>query len=119
MFFDENGKANGPTWVKLSIQKLIDFFEVETLDDVIELVDDDPKLLTEMGKILFNLMLYGYDRSNDSFTLEYRDMKALYGLLRQDVDASFLNYYKLSEAGKKGGRPRKEPETYTLPNKPE
>ena len=28
MFYNTDGKADGPAWVKLSIQKLIDFFEV-------------------------------------------------------------------------------------------
>ena len=106
MFFSGNGDSNGPTWVKLSIQKMIDFFEVETAEEVMELVNDDPQLLSEMGKVLFNLMLYGYDRNNDYLTFKYRDMKSLYGLLRQDIDMSYANYYKLIENGKKGGRPK-------------
>lgn len=117
MFYDTEGKANGPTWVKLSIQKLIDFFEVETAEDVVEMINDDPKLLSEMGKILFNIMLYGYDRNNDSLTFEYRDMKALYGLLRQDVDSSYINYEKRVENGRKGGRPKAEEQEVDLPLK--
>lgn len=111
MFYGTDGKANGPTWVKLSIQKMIDFFEVESAEEVVKLIQDDPEILSEMGKVLFNLMLYGYDRKNDALQFNYRDMRSLYGMLRQDIDSSFNNYYKLSEAGKKGGRPKKDPET--------
>ena len=108
MFFSTDGTSNGPTWVKLSIQKMIDFFEVETADDVLVMIQDDPELLSEMGKVLFNLMLYGYNRDNDYLSFKYRDMRSLYGLLRQDIDMSYANYYKLVENGKKGGRPKKE-----------
>ena len=108
MFYDTEGCSAGPTWVKLSIQKMIDFFEVETAEEVLDLVNDDPQLLSEMGKVLFNLMLYGYDRSNNYLTFNYRDMRSLFGLLRQDIDMSYANYYKLVENGKKGGRPPKE-----------
>ena len=108
MFFDSEGCSAGPTWVKLSIQKMVDFFEVETAEEVLDMVKDDPELLSEMGKVLFNLMLYGYDRDNGYLTFKYRDMRSLYGMLRQDIDSSYVNYYKRVESGKKGGRPRKE-----------
>lgn len=108
MFYNEDGKADRPTWVKLSIQKMIDFFEVSTAEEVVELIKDDPKILSEMGKVLFNLMLYGYDRNNDFVSFDYRDMKSLYGLLRQDIDASYHNYDKRVEAGRSGGRPKKD-----------
>ena len=108
MFFTTDGMSRGPAWVKLSIQKLIDFFEVETAEDVLEMIQDDPELLSEMGKVFFNLMLYGYNRENNYITFKYRDMKSLFGLLRQDIDMSYANYYKLIENGKKGGRPPKE-----------
>lgn len=110
MFFDVDGNASGPTWVKLSIQKMIDFFEVETAEEVIDMVKDDPEILSEMGKVLFNIMLYGYDRNNDSLAFNYRDMRSLYGMLRQDVDSSYINYFKRVENGKKGGRPKTETE---------
>lgn len=110
MFFDVDGNANGPTWVKLSIQKMIDFFEVETAEEVIDMVKDDPEILSEMGKVLFNIMLYGYDRNNDSLAFNYRDMRSLYGMLRQDVDSSYINYFKRVGNGKKGGRPKTETE---------
>lgn len=106
MFYKIDGKSDGPAWVKLSIQKMIDFFEVETLDDVQEMLSDDPELLTEMGKVFFNLMLYAYDRNNDTIKFEYRDMKSLYCLLKQDVDISYVNYFQRVENGKKGGRPK-------------
>lgn len=110
MFYDVDGCSMGPTWVKLSIQKMIDFFEVETADEVIELINDDPVILSEMGKVLFNLMLYGYCRDNDTITFKYRDMRSLYGMLRQDIDASYHNYQQRIENGKKGGRPKTEPD---------
>ena len=111
MFFDSEGYSAGPTWVKLSIQKMIDFFEVETAEEVLDMVNDDPELLSEMGKVLFNLMLYGYNRNNGYLQFNYRDMRSLFGLLRQDIDMSYANYYKLVENGKKGGRPKKDSET--------
>lgn len=111
MFFGTDGKANGPTWVKLSIQKMIDFFEVESAEEVVKLIQDDPEILSEMGKVLFNLMLYGYDRKNDALQFNYRDMRSLYGLLRQDIDSSYHNYQTKVDNGKKGGRPKKGIET--------
>ena len=74
------------------------------------IVKDDPEILSEMGKVLFNIMLYGYDRNNDSLAFNYRDMRSLYGMLRQDVDSSYINYFKRVENGKKGGRPKTETE---------
>lgn len=110
MFFGTDGVANKPTWVKLSIQKMVDFFEIENVEELEELIEDDPKLLSEMGKVLFNVMLYAYDRENDCLDFEYRDMRSLFRIIRQDIDISYVNYFKRVENGKKGGRPKEETE---------
>ena len=107
MYFDENGKTNKPTWVRLNVQELVDFYEIEDANDVLALIEDDPEYLSRMGIVLMNLVLYSKDRTTPLIEIKDRETKSLFRILKHGVDASYVRYEANIENGRKGGRPKK------------
>lgn len=108
MYFDVDGKPNKPCWVRLNVQELVDFYEIEDVNDVDYLIDDDPDLLENMGLLLFNMLLYAKDRNGDLLDMNNRETKALFRILKKGVDVSYVRYETNVENGRKGGRPKEE-----------
>ena len=108
MYFDVDGKPNKPCWVRLNVQELVDFFEIEDISDIEYLEEENPKIFENMGILLFNMMLYAKDRDSELIDISDREMKALFRILKKGIDISYVRYETNVANGKKGGRPKEE-----------
>jgi hypothetical protein len=107
MYFDVDGKPNKPTWVRLNVQEFIDHYDINTMDDILDIVSEDPEITEKMGMLFWNLLLYSVDRDNELFDLSDREQKLLFKIIKRGIDNSYARYEQLAENGKKGGRPKK------------
>lgn len=102
-----------PQWFKLWVNKYYDVLGLYDLEELeIVLSEDLDDFFNDVGRAFINSLLYCVEKDSPEaqkqFGLYSREGKALYSLLKRDIEQCYRDYDKRVTDGKKGGRPSKK-----------
>ena len=111
LFVDTEGKTVVPFWWQFHPSQIMDYYDFFDTDSLIEAVQDDPEITSQIGKAMINVILYHLDKSNDLLVMN-KDERRLFNILKQYSDKSWMDLAKAKESGSKGGKAKaKNPES--------
>ena len=99
-----------PQWFKLWANKYADVIDINNLDSDLK-PDEKERLFREIGIAFINSLFYFqnyYSSKCPYYEPKTRDGRIIWNALQRDVRASYEDYEKRVENGKKGGRPPKK-----------
>ncbi len=108
-----NDEISRPQWVKLWAEKYYDELCIDEIKELYPTDAEECEFLMQVGKAFISaLAFYNAFNEEESFCTYQmnRDGMRLYKSLKRDITQSYLSYERRVEAGKLGGRPKKQTE---------
>jgi hypothetical protein len=103
IFVDTDGRTIVPFWWQFHPSQIMDFYDFFDTDSLVDALQDDPQMRTQIGTAVVNTILYHLDHNNNLLKMN-RDERRLFNILKQYSDKSWIDLEKKKIAGAKGGK---------------